>query len=122
ILRLDRNGYTDGHGDNSMDNFDYSYSGNQLRGISDGGDNSDPNRYDDLRDQLGNGSDNYIYNELGQLVSDAQGQKVYEYNASGLVTRVRTFGSGGDPQIIFLQDFSLASIAEANQWARSPGG
>lgn len=122
ILRLDRNGYTDANGDNSMDNFGYSYDGNRLRGIEDYGDNSDPNRYDDLRDQSGNGSDNYIYNGLGQLVSDAQGQKVYEYNASGLVTRVRTFGPGGDPQVIFLQDFSLASIAEANQWARSPGG
>ncbi|SRX52234.1 RHS repeat domain-containing protein [Aequorivita sp. CIP111184] len=122
ILTLKRDGYTDSNGSNNMDDFDYSYTGNRLRGITDSGDNSDTNRYDDLRDQSGNGADNYIYNELGQLVSDAQGQKVYEYNASGLVSRICTFGGGGNPQIIFLQDFSLASNIEANEWNRSLGG
>ncbi len=118
IQSLSRKGYTDSEGDNTMDDFTYLYNGNQLQGINDAGDNIDPERFNDLRDQ---GSTNYVYNELGQLVTDLQGKAFYEYNAAGLVTRVRTFSDGGNTDdtqdhILYEQDFSTATDEELDFW------
>jgi RHS repeat-associated protein len=126
LQSLVRKGYTGG-GTNAMDEFQYSYGGgvkkNQLQYVRDTGDNSDPNRYDDLRDQYDGGLPNYIYNGLGQLVADVQGKMVYEYGASGLVTRINTFGNGGSgPQEFYSQDFgSGTTSAELGHWSLGSG-
>lgn len=118
ILSLHRKGYTDGAGNNSMDHFQYYYEGNQLQYIRDLGDNVDPNRFDDLKDQDAASAPNYFYNGIGQLVADAEGKAFYEYNAMGLVSRINTFGNGSQGlQIYYLQDFESATNSERNLWS-----
>ncbi len=97
IKNLRRKGYTDASGDNPMDDLEYKYleDGNRLAAVNDTDDNSDPNRYNDIRDQYDVDSgvlQNYYYNDIGQLVTNAQEGITYEYNASGLVTRINAFG------------------------------
>lgn len=73
------------NGSNDMDDLSYSYYSqtNQLNNVSDritGETNAD-----DIKSQL---SGNYEYNEIGQLVYNAQDNTTYTYNTSGLVTSV----------------------------------
>lgn len=123
IQNLKRNGYTDSNGDNSMDDFSYSYEGNRLQTVNDTGDNTDPNRYDDLKDQDSNGAPNYIYNAMGQLITDVAEKVIYEYNTSGLVARIGTFGNNGSGQdnIFYTQDFSSATSTELGYWTQTSG-
>ena len=83
LQTLKRNGYTNSSGNNSMDNFQYAYypGTNELININDSGDNVNPNRFNDLKSQKGR---NYIYNSIGQLVSNINEEIPYEYYASGL--------------------------------------
>src|SRR5690606_7977009 len=71
---------------NEMDNFEYSYNSdnNQLNHILDT--SPSPPDADDLETQANN---NYIYNDIGQLVTNNQEGITYEYNASGLVTKIK---------------------------------
>lgn len=110
LQTLKRNGYTDGAGNNAMDNFAYKYpdfnKGNQLGYVTDTGDNTNVNRYNDLKDQTRTGYSivktdvngtsqyqlvnfpNYIYNDLGQMVINQQDKTMYHYNAAGLVDKI----------------------------------
>ncbi|WP_431165684.1 RHS repeat domain-containing protein [Tenacibaculum halocynthiae] len=90
IKTLKRNGYTDASGTNAMDDFTYRYKPftNQLKNIDDANDNTNANRYNDLKDQKDN---NYTYNNIGQLVVNKQDKVLYEYNAAGLVTKISQF-------------------------------
>jgi RHS repeat-associated protein len=89
LMTLSRNGYTGG-GTNAMDEFVYHYrSNNQLRYVTDTGDNPDPTRYDDLRDQPQN---NYVYNARGELVKNIREGLEYDYYTTGLVREVRKNG------------------------------
>jgi RHS repeat-associated protein len=110
IQTLNRKGYTDGSGTNSMDNFKYKYSStlpNRLLSVKDMQDNTDSNRYSDLKDQditIPTGEPatepgepdptislpNYAYNDLGQMIMNAQDKIIYDYNASGLVSKIST--------------------------------
>lgn len=117
IQTLTRN--KDAGGGNAMDDLIYTYKTtpqdgpNQLLRVDDAV--GDVSGADDIGDQNGN---NYIYNQIGQLVENVQESIKYYYNASGLVTEVRknnlpavkfyyndrnhrvrkeTFNSGGSP-------------------------
>jgi RHS repeat-associated protein len=108
IQTLLRNGYTDSAGTNNMDNLTYHYSSslpNRLLNVRDNADNADTNRYNDIRNQdigVNTGSattaganisttlENYLYNDLGQLTTNLQDKIFYEYNVSGLVTKIGT--------------------------------
>jgi RHS repeat-associated protein len=109
ILSLTRKGYTDLAGTNEMDNFSYFYDSskkNRLLYVKDTEDNTDINRYNDLKDQeiilqtginpltgqaINTTFENYKYNSLGQLIIDYQEDISYSYNASGLVSKVSQF-------------------------------
>ncbi|MCD2261034.1 RHS repeat domain-containing protein, partial [Psychroserpens luteolus] len=73
-------------GNNQMDNFSYSYNSNknQLNRVSDT--DPSPSDADDLESQPNN---NYQYNAIGQLYRDLQAGITYEYNTTGLVTRIK---------------------------------
>ena len=126
LQSLKRNGVTDQAGDNDMDDFTYHYDGtNKLQRVEDTGDNTDPDRYDDLKNQTNNGGPNYIYNAIGQLVVDVEGQMLYDYNSAGLVTAVNTFGdvgSGtGDPFVLYEQDHESVNDSELAFWDEDSG-
>ncbi len=124
IQALKRNGYTNFGGTNSMDDFTYHYDGNQLQYVEDSGDNADPNRYNDLKNQENNGAPNYTYNVIGQLYSDIEGRAIYEYTPSGLVSRISTFGDNSNPNeqfTLYFQDHQMATNAELDFWSVSSG-
>ena len=78
-------------GDNEMDKFTYKYKlgkPNQLDHVDDAV--IAPTGANDLKDQDPN---NYTYNEIGQLVLNAEEGISYEYNASGLVTLIKKDGA-----------------------------
>lgn len=85
IIRLKRTNDTG----NITDNLNYSYNNNQnqLNRVSDTAITpaSDP----DIKNQPVN---NYTYNAIGQLETNAQENLTYEYNASGQVTEVKKNG------------------------------
>ncbi|WP_412560647.1 RHS repeat domain-containing protein [Winogradskyella sp. MIT101101] len=133
IKTLTRNGVTNASGSNDMDEFTYHYKDgkNQLTAVEDTGDNVDPARYNDLRDQyitttvsgpFGDetvqSQDNYVYNGIGQLETNVQDGISYEYSASGLVTRINGFtdSNTGDWSTIYSQDFTTATFSEQGFW------
>ncbi|WP_417800652.1 polymorphic toxin type 43 domain-containing protein [Tenacibaculum sp.] len=84
ILSLNRNKNTEG-GDNGMDALTYEYKGVKS------------NKLDRVIDAKGNvgvqdigtqNAGNYVYNSIGQLIENKAEKVTYEYNASGLVTKV----------------------------------
>ncbi|TCK68078.1 YD repeat-containing protein, partial [Winogradskyella wandonensis] len=124
IETLKRNGYTGG-GNNNMDNFIYNYNGinNQLNSISDTNDNSDSNRYNDLKNQLTqadvqSGMVNYVYNSIGQLTTNIKDQITYNYNASGLTTKISGFTNEntGEYATLMLHDYEDAGQEEVALW------
>ena len=124
LQSLKRNGYTDGNGTNAMDDFTYHYNnGNQLQYVEDTGDNSDSQRYNDLKDQSSNGNPNYVYNTIGQLVTDVQEGITYTYTASGLVSEIYGFSPSnqGDWTPLLEEDFSNATTTETANWAVTDG-
>ncbi|MEM6720933.1 MAG: RHS repeat-associated core domain-containing protein [Bacteroidota bacterium] len=135
IRTLKRNGYTDGSGTNDMDDFTYYYKTgtNQLLAVQDQGDNTDVNRYNDLKNQyiatgLQTGgislqSANYVYNSIGQLVINHQDKIGYEYNAAGLVTKINSFSDQNTQQFfsIFNQDYENALEVVATDWTVDDG-
>ncbi|UOY08636.1 hypothetical protein L0P88_08795 [Muricauda sp. SCSIO 64092] len=75
------------NGSNSMDDLTYIYDAskpNQLRQVKDSA--GDVAGADDLPNQ---GTNNYVYNSIGQLVRNVSENIDYFYNTSGLVTEVR---------------------------------
>ncbi|GAA4276420.1 RHS repeat domain-containing protein [Aquimarina mytili] len=87
IKTLNRNKNKDGSGNNSMDQLSYTYKDNkpnQLLRVDDASD--DVAGADDIGDQNG---DNYVYNEIGQLIENKAENINYIYNASGLVIEVQ---------------------------------
>ncbi|MCL9806907.1 RHS repeat-associated core domain-containing protein [Flavobacterium amniphilum] len=131
IKAMKRTGYTDGNGTNSMDNFTYVYDAakpNQLKYVKDIADNAVTTRYSDLKNQEKDlqysGSytekvSNYVYNDLGQLIYNVQDKVGYKYNASGLVTEIKTHSSSntGDFVSLYSQNYSSATTAdEAGKW------
>ncbi|WP_189702566.1 RHS repeat domain-containing protein [Subsaximicrobium wynnwilliamsii] len=126
IQGLKRNGVTNGSGTNDMDDFTYHYDGsNKLQHVGDTGDNIDPDRYDDLRDQTNNGLPNYTYNDIGQLTVDVEGRMLYEYNSSGLVKRIHTFsntvGAGNGQFTLYEQDYGNVTDTELLYWSEDSG-
>lgn len=107
ILTLNRKGNTDAGGTNDMDDFTYHYptNKNQHTYVSDTGDNTDPDRFDDLRTQTEN---NYRYNSIGQLEKNMNEGVTYKYNAAGLVTEVGKLSStpGEDYITILYEDYN----------------
>ena len=104
-----------------MDEFTYHYKEdkNQLTAVEDTNDNSNPIRFNDLKNQyLGPAVDNYIYNSIGQLEVSLQDEMAYEYNASGLVTKINGFASTStnDWTSLYENDFSLATDNDVNNW------
>lgn len=137
ILSLRRTGYTDAAGNNSMDNFTYVYDQNKknrLSYVKDTQDNNDQHRYDDIKDQEVQASSintttglpyytylsNYVYNDLGQLTANLQESITYEYNASGLVTKIGQFSTDATEQFITLDyrsyDRMLPNSSFLSQW------
>lgn len=84
-------------GSNSMDQFTYSYNSetNQLNHVADAISNS--GLTSDLEGQAAN---NYVYNSIGQLVKNVGEDVDYEYNASGLVTKVAVLNDFGYGQSV----------------------
>lgn len=73
-----------------LDNLTYSYNStlkNRLVKVTDALSNSGYAPEFDLPDQIVTG-DNYIYNQIGELIENKQENQGFEYNASGLTTRV----------------------------------
>lgn len=99
IQTLNRNKNTK-NGSNLMDALSYTYKTdrpNQLLRVDDAV-TSNTNT-DDIKDQEG---DNYVYNEIGQLVANTEEGISYLYNASGLVTEIK---KNGEPLIkLFYND------------------
>ncbi|MEK6152006.1 RHS repeat-associated core domain-containing protein [Flavobacteriaceae bacterium 3-367] len=88
IQNLKRN--KDASGGNAMDDLTYTYKTtpqdgpNQLLRVDDAA--GDVSGADDIGDQSGN---NYVYNKIGQLITNTGESLTYFYNASGLVTEVK---------------------------------
>ena len=85
IQTLNRNKNTE-NGSNAMDALSYSYypDGNRLQWVDDSV--TQTTNADDIKDQDGN---NYLYNEIGQLIENTAEGVTYTYNASGLVTEIQ---------------------------------
>ncbi|QMU65600.1 MAG: hypothetical protein GKR88_15800 [Flavobacteriaceae bacterium] len=86
IQTLYRNKNTEANSSNLMDRFTYHYKPgkpNRLDHVDDAV--TTTTNANDLKDQDTN---NYTYNIIGQLVNNAEEGVSYEYNASGLVTKV----------------------------------
>lgn len=86
ILTLRRNKHYE-NGSNVMDNLTYRYKTgtNQLTHVDDAVTvNTNAN---DIKDQA---SGNYVYNSIGQLISDAQDGITYTYLTSGLISKVES--------------------------------
>jgi RHS repeat-associated protein len=80
------------NGDNAMDNLSYNYKDdkpNQLEQVVDNtyGNTGDAPDTDDIATQAS--ANNYIYNQIGQLIRNEEEDLDYFYNASGLVTEVK---------------------------------
>jgi|TARA_R110002020_G_scaffold103640_3_gene242836 RHS repeat-associated protein len=97
ILSLNRNKDTNG-GSNAMDQLQYNYySGtNQLANVDDVSGNTALDG--DIKDQ---GANNYIYNTIGQLVSNAQDNIAYDYFANGLVKSVTSTTMSDESGVVF---------------------
>ncbi|MGO3708087.1 MAG: RHS repeat domain-containing protein [Mesonia hippocampi] len=83
-----------------MDNLSYKYypNSNRLQRVDDGVTLN--TMVNDIKDQSGN---NYTYNDLGQLVSNAQDKISYTYNTAGLVTTIHNTLTG-NPVVKFVYD------------------
>ena len=109
LLSLHRNGYTDASNNltNVMDVMDYHYledeDGNRV-------DNKLTHISDVLHDNEGLGdiasqeNDNYVYNEIGQLVYNDQEGHYYTYDAYGLLTGVYKDASHTEPVAEYFYD------------------
>jgi RHS repeat-associated protein len=79
-----------------LDDLTYNYSAthkNSLLNIKDLASNTAGYTPDvDLPDQPANA--NYVYNQIGELIANAQEDKGYEYNAQGLTSRVYKLSTG----------------------------
>ncbi|WP_417921358.1 RHS repeat-associated core domain-containing protein [Christiangramia marina] len=84
IVNLRRNKQTE-NGSNKMDDLSYSYypGKNQLQHVADGV--TETTNANDIKSQGGN---NYVYNEIGQLVFNTEEDLTYTYTTSGLVETV----------------------------------
>ena len=86
IQTLNRNKNTE-NSSNAMDKLTYQYRSdkpNQLKRVDDAV--TSVTHANDIKDQVT--ENNYIYNSIGQLVENNDENVKYEYNASGLVTKV----------------------------------
>ena len=84
-LNRNKNG---GVGNNAMDQLSYSYNPNkpnQLQRVLDAAGEVLPEK--DLGNQKN--AENYVYNEIGQLIENKEEKITYIYNTSGLVTEVK---------------------------------
>ncbi|MBV7269074.1 RHS repeat domain-containing protein [Winogradskyella luteola] len=133
IKTLNRNGYTDASGNNAMDAFNYHYKeqSNQLTTVEDRNDNQDPNRYGDLKSQaeleavegpFGTvqyqvTNENYTYNTIGQMVLNAQEGVGYEYNASGLVTKIKAFSGTDTNSYLTLAEEDYETVTCSNGYS-----
>lgn len=129
IKTLKRTGYTDGNGTNSMDNFTYVYDAakpNQLKYVKDIADNAVTTRYSDLKNQEKDLQysglhteklSNYVYNGLGQLIYNIQDNVSYEYNASGLVTKITTGASSNTGSFATLDSESYNVLGVDRRWS-----
>ncbi|MFL5763620.1 MAG: peptidoglycan DD-metalloendopeptidase family protein [Bacteroidia bacterium] len=100
ILNQFRNGYsaTSTASERLMDKMTYNYystaaGSNQLQMVSDAFDNSNPARYEDIKDQSGlafpTPLTNYKYDEIGNLVSDFQeGIDAIDWNVYGKISKI----------------------------------
>ncbi len=88
ILSLHRNKNTEGSSNNKMDELAYTYKTDK------------PNQLDHVLDAIGDAgvedidtqsAGNYIYNSIGQLIENKAENVKYQYNASGLVTKVLNY-------------------------------
>ena len=92
LLSLSRNRDTRPSAGNAMDSFTYNYASgtNQLNYVSDA--ITADTEADDLQSQS---TGNYTYNNIGQLIHNAQDGITYTYNTSGLVTNIsKDMGDG----------------------------
>ncbi len=101
IQSLDRNKHT-ANGSNAMDQLEYEYydnpnvtpyKPNQLKQVIDHA--GDVAGADDIDSQ---GPNNYVYNEIGQLIENKKENILYFYNATGLVTEIK---KGNQPVVKF---------------------
>ena len=96
IQTLKRNKNTE-NGSNAMDDLTYNYYNlmpNRLKQVQDAVVQN--TNADDIKNQIS--TNNYVYNEIGQLISNAEEGLSYVYNASGLVTEVK---KNGNPLVEF---------------------
>lgn len=89
IKTLTRNAYAGGTGGIDMDNLSYTYlpHSNKLEKVTDA---VSTNPYNELGYKPGQSANNFQYNSLGELMSDANDDKAYIYNSHGQITRVST--------------------------------
>jgi RHS repeat-associated protein len=87
IKSLTRNAYAAGAGGIDLDALNYTYLGNsnKLEKVTDA---ISINPYNSLGYNPGQGSNNFQYNVMGELISDMKGNKAYEYNSFGQIIRV----------------------------------
>ncbi len=116
----------DNGGNNDMDDLSYTYKANtnQLLRVDDA--DGDVAGADDIGDQNGN---NYTYNSIGQLTSNADEGISYSYNAQGLVTEVQKNGQtlvkfyyNEREQRIKKESYSSGSLQKTDIYVRDAGG
>lgn len=92
IKSLSRNAYASGAGGIDLDQLSYSYiaNGNKLEKVTDA---VPTNPYTNLGYNPGQTNNNFQYNALGELMSDINDNKTYEYNHFGQITRVSDLAS-----------------------------
>ncbi|MDI9342122.1 MAG: hypothetical protein QM534_16230, partial [Sediminibacterium sp.] len=90
IMNVSRKGYGTTDAERKMDEMTYNYyssNTNQLRNVSDIGDNSIPTRYDDIKNHTS--INNYVYDPIGNLTKDErEGITNIEWLANGKVSKI----------------------------------
>ena len=102
ILNLNRNAYSTGVGGLFMDNLSYSYQ-NCTNKLNSAGDAITSNVYNNFGFKSGQSPNNYVQNVLGELDSDLNGNKAYDYNSDGQISAVKSL-IGNSPLLEFTYD------------------
>ncbi|MEM6273068.1 MAG: RHS repeat-associated core domain-containing protein, partial [Bacteroidota bacterium] len=100
-----RNGLLSGNSFGLIDNLQYSYSGNELTSVLD---NSPTNGPNDFQDNGATGTNEFSYDDNGNLATDANKGLFAEYNHLNLPTKVDL---GGGNELLYLYDAAGNKLA-----------
>ncbi|MEM6269139.1 MAG: DUF6443 domain-containing protein [Bacteroidota bacterium] len=114
ITEAKRNGFITGNSFGLIDNLQYAYSGNELTSALDNAPSNGPN---DFQDNGSTGTNEFLYDDNGNLSSDGNKGLSAEYNHLNLPTKV---DMGGGNELLYLYDASGTKLARRLKQGGTP--